>query len=64
MVAQGLTDKVTSDKLVTFYFPSCGTIPPPVIMVQVNNKKFNLIILLVSILYWLFVIRSLLGKSK
>lgn len=37
MVAQGLTDKVTNDKLVTFYFPSCGTIPPPVIMVQVNN---------------------------
>lgn len=37
MVAQGLTDKVTSDKLVTFYFPSCGTIPPPVIMVQVIN---------------------------
>lgn len=40
MVAQGLTDKVTSDKLVTFYFPSCGTIPPPVIMVQVNNFNF------------------------
>lgn len=38
MVAQGLTDKVTSDKLVTFYFPSCGTIPPPVIMVQVNKN--------------------------
>jgi len=38
MVAQGLTDKVTNDKLVTFHFPSCGTIPPPVIMVQVNNK--------------------------
>jgi len=37
MVAQGLTDKVTSDKLVTFYFPSCGTIPPPVIMVQVSD---------------------------
>lgn len=46
MVAQGLTDKVTSDKLVTFYFPSCGTIPPPVIMVQVNIyvyiNNFNL----------------------
>lgn len=41
MVAQGLTDKVTSDKLVTFYFPSCGTIPPPVIMVQVNNNLYN-----------------------
>lgn len=43
MVAQGLTDKVTSDKLVTFYFPSCGTIPPPVIMVQVNIFKILLI---------------------
>lgn len=40
MVAQGLTDKVTNDKLVTFYFPSCGTIPPPVIMVQVNIFVF------------------------
>lgn len=36
MVAQGLTEKVTNDKIVTFYFPSCGTIPPPVIMVQVS----------------------------
>jgi len=36
MVAGGLTEKVISDKLVTFYFPSCGTIPPPVIMVQVS----------------------------
>lgn len=43
MVAQGLTDKVTSDKLVTFYFPSCGTIPPPVIMVQVNQHQKILI---------------------
>lgn len=36
MVAGGLTERVISDKLVTFYFPSCGTIPPPVIMVQVS----------------------------
>lgn len=36
MVAGGLTEKVVNDKLVTFYFPSCGTIPPPVIMVQVS----------------------------
>lgn len=34
MVAQGLTEKVTSDKCISFYFPSCGGIPPPVIMVQ------------------------------
>ncbi|XP_050309558.1 ATP-binding cassette sub-family F member 2 [Anthonomus grandis grandis] len=41
MVAQGLTEKVVSDKLVTFYFPSCGTIPPPVIMVQNVSFRYN-----------------------
>jgi len=61
MVAQGLTDKVTNDKLVTFYFPSCGTIPPPVIMVQVNNKilTIQLIIVLTHTCYYLFIIGSL-----
>ncbi|XP_058792505.1 ATP-binding cassette sub-family F member 2 [Phymastichus coffea] len=39
MVAQGLTEKVTNDKVLNFYFPSCGTIPPPVIMVQ--NVSFR-----------------------
>jgi len=39
MVAGGLTERVTSDKTVQFYFPSCGTIPPPVIMVQ--NVSFR-----------------------
>lgn len=39
MVDGGLTDKVGTDKTVTFYFPSCGTIPPPVIMVQ--NVSFR-----------------------
>lgn len=39
MVAQGLTEKVTNDKILNFYFPSCGTIPPPVIMVQ--NVSFR-----------------------
>ena len=39
MVAQGLTEKVTSDKTVHFYFPSCGSIPPPVIMVQVRDNS-------------------------
>lgn len=37
MVAQGLTDKVVDDKTLNFCFPSCGTIPPPVIMVQVST---------------------------
>lgn len=36
MVAGGLTEKVVNDKTVHFYFPSCGKIPPPVIMVQVG----------------------------
>ncbi|KAK3758024.1 hypothetical protein RRG08_006605 [Elysia crispata] len=34
MVDSGLTQKVSSDKTVSLYFPSCGKIPPPVIMVQ------------------------------
>ena len=29
MVANGLTEKATSEKSVTFHFYSCGTIPPP-----------------------------------
>lgn len=29
MVAQGLTEKAVDDKILNFYFPSCGTIPPP-----------------------------------
>lgn len=39
MVAQGLTEKVTNDKTLNFMFLSCGTIPPPVIMVQ--NVSFR-----------------------
>jgi len=39
MVDSGLTEKVTIDKTLSFYFPSCGTIPPPVIMVQ--NVSFQ-----------------------
>lgn len=41
MVAGGLTEKVSDDKTVTFYFPSCGTIPPPVIMVQNVSFRYN-----------------------
>lgn len=41
MVAAGLTDKVVSDKNVSFYFPSCGNIPPPVIMVQNVSFRYN-----------------------
>jgi ATP-binding cassette, subfamily F, member 2 len=34
MVASGLTEKAVDDKQLNFCFPSCGTIPPPVIMVR------------------------------
>lgn len=34
MVAAGLTEKVTSDKTLSFDFPECGKVPPPVLMVQ------------------------------
>jgi ATP-binding cassette subfamily F protein 2 len=39
MVDGGLTDKVANDKCVSFYFPDCGTVPPPVI--QVQNVSFR-----------------------
>lgn len=39
MVAGGLTEKVSKDKCLTFYFQDCGKIPPPVIMVQ--NVSFQ-----------------------
>lgn len=41
MVAGGLTERVVDDKLLNFYFPSCGTIPPPVIMVQNVSFRYN-----------------------
>lgn len=41
MVAGGLTEKVTAEKNVSFYFYSCGKIPPPVIMVQNVSFRYN-----------------------
>lgn len=41
MVAQGLTERVVDDKTLNFCFPSCGTIPPPVIMVQNVSFRYN-----------------------
>lgn len=41
MVNAGLTEKVTSDKTLSFYFYSCGKIPPPVIMVQNVSFRYN-----------------------
>jgi len=39
MTDAGLAEKVTTDKTLTFYFNDCGTLPPPVIMVQ--NVSFQ-----------------------
>lgn len=39
MVDNGLTEKVVQDKTISFRFPSCGEIPPPVIMIQ--NVSFQ-----------------------
>lgn len=41
MVASGLTEKATADKTLSFYFPDCGKIPPPVIMVQNVSFRYN-----------------------
>lgn len=39
MVDNGLTEKVVQDRTISFRFPSCGEIPPPVIMIQ--NVSFQ-----------------------
>ncbi|KAA0191079.1 hypothetical protein HAZT_HAZT009421 [Hyalella azteca] len=41
MVAGGLTEKVVGDKTLSFYFFSCGKIPPPVIMVQNVSFRYS-----------------------
>merc|ERR1712226_1802664 len=41
VVAGGLQEKVKTDKSVSFYFFSCGKIPPPVIMVQKVSFRYN-----------------------
>merc|ERR1712133_343391 len=41
MVAEGLTEKVTSDRSVSFCFYDCGKIPPPVIMVQNVSFRYS-----------------------
>lgn len=41
MVSGGLTEKVSSDKVISFTFPDPGTIPPPVIMVQNVSFRYN-----------------------
>ncbi|KAH8338453.1 hypothetical protein KR059_005080 [Drosophila kikkawai] len=41
MVAQGLTERVSGDKLLSFSFPACGKVPPPVIMVQNVHFRYT-----------------------
>ena len=41
MVDGGLTEKVVADKTLSFSFPDCGQIPPPVIMVQNVSFKYK-----------------------
>jgi len=41
MVAEGLTEKVSSEHSLSFVFYSCGKIPPPVIMVQNVSFRYN-----------------------
>lgn len=41
MVNAGLAEKVTADKMLEFYFPPCGKIPPPVLMIQNISFRYN-----------------------
>lgn len=41
MVQGGLAEKVGSDRTLEFYFPDCGNIPPPVIMVQNVSFRYS-----------------------
>lgn len=41
MVQSGLTEKVTNDKTLSFCFPDCGTLAPPVIMVQEVSFRYT-----------------------
>ncbi|XP_032801967.1 ATP-binding cassette sub-family F member 2 [Petromyzon marinus] len=41
MVASGLTERIVNDKTLSFFFPACGKIPPPVIMVQHVSFKYT-----------------------
>ncbi|ESO10220.1 hypothetical protein HELRODRAFT_190415 [Helobdella robusta] len=41
MVEGGLTDKVSYDKTLSFYFMDCGQIPPPVIQVQHVSFRYK-----------------------
>jgi ATP-binding cassette subfamily F protein 2 len=62
MVDGGLTERVNRDKTVTFFFPDCDNIPPPVIMVQHVAFKYpgsTRKIFGISILVWTWIHASL-----
>ena len=63
MVAGGLTEKVSKERSLTFYFPDCGTIPPPVSS-NTNfdiGRCFNSIILCMYVFMYLTWLRLTLG---
>lgn len=41
MVAAGLTEKVSTDRSLTFQFSSCGGIPPPVSSIYIFFNVFS-----------------------
>lgn len=41
MYEGGLTEKVTTDKSVSFFFPDCGKLPPPVLQVQHVDFRYS-----------------------
>ena len=41
VLASGLTEKVTKERFLTFRFPECGTLPPPVLMVQNISFRYS-----------------------
>jgi len=53
MVAGGLTEKVATDKTVSFHFPSCGPIPPVSILLTAYMplKLFSLVLLYSVLLF-------------
>lgn len=42
MVENGLTEKVVQEKTLSFYFPDCGSVPPPVLSVQNVSFRYGI----------------------
>jgi ABC-type multidrug transport system ATPase subunit len=41
VLASGLTERVSKERVLTFRFPECGTLPPPVLMVQNISFRYG-----------------------